>query len=351
VAKSLKPKPAAPEANDQPENATAAAWAARADELADWVLAHVVNCTDHYRTYLPLALRAPECVAVARRGTLTRERIARHFRGGDIGDLIGLDAASPDHTCRWVCIDIGHQGPRDRQRRRANRKAAIQLHDRARDLGFNPLLTSSDGHGGYPLLVLFDPPTTSRIASEFGQWLVRDWQTLGLAERPETFPKQLWIGGKVKFGSWARLPGRHHTRDWWSRVWIDGHWASGAEAVDAVLRTRGRTPGLIPVRACPHSTGRQRVRLSDREQPIDRVLSRLDNVLNTPTGWSARCPAHRDRQNSLSVGVGDDGRVLLYCHAGCDIEEIVEAMDLSMPHLFARHERQRRVRYNRKKER
>ena len=35
-------------------------------------------------------------------------------------------------------------------------------------------------------------------------------------------------------------------------------------------------------------------------------------------GWMARCPAHDDREPSLSLRVADDGKLLIRCHAGCD---------------------------------
>lgn len=50
--------------------------------------------------------------------------------------------------------------------------------------------------------------------------------------------------------------------------------------------------------------------------------------------WSARCPAHDDRRSSLSVSIGEGGRVLLNCHAGCPAEKIVTALGLSMKDLF-----------------
>lgn len=46
-------------------------------------------------------------------------------------------------------------------------------------------------------------------------------------------------------------------------------------------------------------------------------------------GYSDRCPAHDDRHNSLSIGIGRDGRLLLKCHAGCTFEEILDAAGLS----------------------
>ncbi len=51
--------------------------------------------------------------------------------------------------------------------------------------------------------------------------------------------------------------------------------------------------------------------------------------------WSAKCPVHDDRIPSLRLKEGDDGRVLLYCHAGCTLEAIVGALGVPMTALFA----------------
>lgn len=64
------------------------------------------------------------------------------------------------------------------------------------------------------------------------------------------------------------------------------------------------------------------------------ILSRLQGVKGGHGQWTARCPAHDDRQNSLSVGEGSDGRVLLRCHAGCDVEKIAAALGLTASDLF-----------------
>jgi hypothetical protein len=68
---------------------------------------------------------------------------------------------------------------------------------------------------------------------------------------------------------------------------------------------------------------------------LDDVLARLEKVRRAGQGWSASCPAHPDRHPSLSVRVGDDGRVLLKCFAGCRIEAIVVALGLELQDLFA----------------
>ena len=65
-----------------------------------------------------------------------------------------------------------------------------------------------------------------------------------------------------------------------------------------------------------------------------KLLSKLGSVKKTKSGWSARCPAHEDRQASLSIAEGRDGRVLLNCHAGCDHKKIVAALGLEERDLF-----------------
>lgn len=51
--------------------------------------------------------------------------------------------------------------------------------------------------------------------------------------------------------------------------------------------------------------------------------------------WTARCPAHEDGSPSLSIREGRDGRVLLYCFAGCSLTSILQALSLSIRDLFA----------------
>lgn len=46
------------------------------------------------------------------------------------------------------------------------------------------------------------------------------------------------------------------------------------------------------------------------------LLAQLKDVCRSGDGWTARCPAHADRHNSLSVHHSDGGW-LLKCHGGC----------------------------------
>ncbi len=69
--------------------------------------------------------------------------------------------------------------------------------------------------------------------------------------------------------------------------------------------------------------------------PTGRLLARLDGVRLSGSGrWMAKCPAHDDSTASLSVREGDDGRVLMYCFAGCGACDIADAVGLSMHELF-----------------
>ncbi len=66
---------------------------------------------------------------------------------------------------------------------------------------------------------------------------------------------------------------------------------------------------------------------------VDKILQRLEGVKTTPSGWTARCPAHDDRKPSLSIKKGDDGRVLVHCHAGCTPDSVVARLGLTLADL------------------
>lgn len=52
-------------------------------------------------------------------------------------------------------------------------------------------------------------------------------------------------------------------------------------------------------------------------------------------GYMTACPAHDDETPSLSVDPGDDGRALVFCHAGCANEEVLAPIDWKPGDLFA----------------
>lgn len=75
--------------------------------------------------------------------------------------------------------------------------------------------------------------------------------------------------------------------------------------------------------------------LKHDNSPIDTMLSRLEGVRRTGNGtWLARCPAHTDKNPSLSLRDSDSGAVLLHCFAGCTAHEVVAAVGLEVSDLF-----------------
>lgn len=67
----------------------------------------------------------------------------------------------------------------------------------------------------------------------------------------------------------------------------------------------------------------------------EEFVARLERVRRTgPDSWLASCPAHEDRNPSLTVSRKGDGGILARCHAECGIEAIVAAVGLTVADLF-----------------
>jgi hypothetical protein len=54
-------------------------------------------------------------------------------------------------------------------------------------------------------------------------------------------------------------------------------------------------------------------------------------------GYITRCTAHEDKKASLSVAVGNDGTILMRCHAGCSIDDICTSINIMVRNLFAQN--------------
>ena len=67
---------------------------------------------------------------------------------------------------------------------------------------------------------------------------------------------------------------------------------------------------------------------------VEEFLSRLDGVRPRGAGrWAALCPAHGDRNPSLSVRDGERA-LLLRCWAGCELTAICQALSIRVADLF-----------------
>lgn len=67
---------------------------------------------------------------------------------------------------------------------------------------------------------------------------------------------------------------------------------------------------------------------------VETFLTRFDRKTAAGGQWLVRCPAHQDQKASLAVRRGEDGRVMLHCHAGCDTARILDVMGLTAADLF-----------------
>lgn len=71
--------------------------------------------------------------------------------------------------------------------------------------------------------------------------------------------------------------------------------------------------------------------------PLLRVLDKLDGVTNQGhLQYQANCPAHDDGKASLSVRWGDKGKVVLHCHANCEHNAVMKALNLEYNDLEAK---------------
>lgn len=73
--------------------------------------------------------------------------------------------------------------------------------------------------------------------------------------------------------------------------------------------------------------------------PTQRFLEILYSVSGEQAktsggGWIARCPGHDDRNPSLSIAEGNDGRALVKCHAGCEVDDICATLGLPVVDLM-----------------
>jgi putative DNA primase/helicase len=63
------------------------------------------------------------------------------------------------------------------------------------------------------------------------------------------------------------------------------------------------------------------------------VASRFSHARRSGKEWIARCPAHADKNPSLSIREAD-GKILLHCHAGCTVESICRGAGIEVSDLF-----------------
>ncbi len=242
-------------------------WKDRAPELAEWAMQHLVNRKDVWGQYSVLTPserikegRSYKAMTLPRKDMrgddmVTLDKLTRHFasRHHHKPQIIGLHAKSKQTTSKWLGIDIDcHDSDsvaaEDHARRNLN--GALKWWHDFQKMGYDPLLIDSNGAGGYHLWVLFKDPAPTQDVYALAKKIVTQWESNNLDEEPETFPKKVKEGS---LGAWFRLPGLHHTREHYGKIWsgddwLEEPWLDGHAAIDAMLNIM---PGPPP----PKSTG------------------------------------------------------------------------------------------------
>lgn len=287
-------------------------WRDEADALARFTLAKLVNRVDIWGQYLPIARRRMhhgrlQMFVTAPFGRargkvmLDHATLVKHYVALDQGSLISLHATSTERTSRWLAIDLDVHDPEAEEapvQRAANRNAALVWLDELAARGFDPLLFDTNGAGGLHLWAIFGEPVETAFAQELVLDLVSDWARVGLPRRPEIWPK----GGEASeperaeeegsTGGCLRLPGRHHTREHWTRVYspepeLDEPWLSGKSAIRRILDVR--LPSLSEIRkTTPRSnltSPSPDLKPTKRKGGRPSVCVDLDGVLAQYDGW------------------------------------------------------------------
>ena len=68
---------------------------------------------------------------------------------------------------------------------------------------------------------------------------------------------------------------------------------------------------------------------------MEKLLSRLNKCTSRGNGqYMACCPAHNDKNPSLSIKDNGDGRIILKCFAGCDTADVLNAIGLTFADIL-----------------
>ena len=106
----------------------------------------------------------------------------------------------------------------------------------------DPMLIDSNGVGGYHVWVLLDKEYPLADTYDFADELRRTGKSLACRESLRSFRRSEHVETD-DLPYTLRLPGRHHTRPYYSRLWNfdpmgENEWLEGGEAIEAMLATK-----------------------------------------------------------------------------------------------------------------
>lgn len=168
---------------------------------------------------------------------LTKNELTAHF-AGEI--TLGCGSTSVDDQCLWVAWDLDNHVSDVATNQ--NLKFAIVLLNRLAELGVRAIIEDSDGKGGIHVWAFFSEPVPAADAHRFSKWIARDYSEHGLADC-ECFPKSPTVQyTREKCGTYLRVPGKHHKREHWSRIWGDGEWLNAEDSIQMLLDAPANSP-------------------------------------------------------------------------------------------------------------
>ena len=207
----------------------AAAFKKSAEALADWSFARIIVRRDVF------GKTAADGKRFTGHDELTRELLVKHYRGLA---CIGAHLISPDGLCKCFIADVdAHDDSADPD---VNWQCVNLIVDTLGTCGLVPIVCDSNGKDGYHVRQHFKKPVKAEVAYWLGQVIQDRLETAGLL-KVELNPKQADVTIQTPYGNWVRLPGRHHKRDHWTRVYNlqIGYWMEGPAAVKAILGVAG----------------------------------------------------------------------------------------------------------------
>jgi hypothetical protein len=279
-------------------------WERYSDRLAEWAVERLANRRDVWSQYtlkngeigvvmLPIKERRVKGAQM-----VTINKLRRHFAGHQPNHLIGLHSISDHSTCKWFAVDVDlhNESVVDADEiAAANFTAAITWAARLRERGLDPLLIDSNGVGGYHVWALLDKEYPLADTFDFVSALRDDFADFGLPRKPEVFPPKREVK-EDDLPYTLRLPGRHHTRKHYSRVWNfdaqgENEWLEGGEAIEMILAA---IPSPLPrskKRSAPKAAEKKperqkrsaKAKKEAKRKP--RVCVDLDGVLAEYSGW------------------------------------------------------------------
>ena len=281
-------------------------WLRYADRLAEWTMEHLVNRRDVWSQYivkngevgvvmLPVKERRKSGAEM-----VTMNKLRRHYSGRAISHLIGLHSISDHSTCKWFAVDIDlhDETVADADEVAVNNlAAAMEWSAKLREFGFDPIVFDSNGVGGYHIWTLLDREYPLEDTYDFADELRSNWEELGLPRKPEIFPPKPHVDkDDLPYG--LRLPGRHHYRQYYSRVYnfdaLEGEneWLEGGEAIEVMLATKTsplpkvkKAVTKASVKTATAANGKRAKSAVQTKKRKPRVCLDLDGVLAQYKGW------------------------------------------------------------------